>query len=179
MECNTDAHIFVFLSPFLEWYRGVITDVFPSEMTLTIRYDKGDFNTLSPHCFRRFVPYNIDEEIEYHLDDGGDYVWYLGKIVNDNGQNRFDVETEDGEMLRNLSVSKFRRPGSSFNQIFSGDERLKVGVKIRALFEGGSQWFNGKIVGDNEDGTYEVEYDDGDFESGVSYDLIQLVVLLS
>lgn len=161
---------------FLEWYRGVITDVFPTEMTLTIRYDDGDFDTLSPYCLRRFVPYRIDEEVEYHLDGGGgDYIWYMGKIINENDQDFFDVETEDGQILRNISAAQFRRSESFFYQNIEGSKKLKVGVKIRALFEGGSLWFPGKIVNDNEDGTYDVEYDDGDFESGVSYNMIQLV----
>ena len=51
--------------------------------------------------------------------------------------------------------------------------KLQMHDSIEALFEGGDEWFPGIIAGVNADGTYDIQYDDGDAESSVSVDLIR------
>ena len=39
-----------------------------------------------------------------------------------------------------------------------------VGQRVRARFAGKNHLYNGNIIADNGDGTYGIEYDDGDWE---------------
>eukprot|EP00924_Labyrinthula_sp_SR-Ha-C_P013445 maker-scaffold_5-snap-gene-2.43-mRNA-1 protein AED:0.43 eAED:0.43 QI:0/0/0/0.6/0.75/0.6/5/0/1706 len=51
--------------------------------------------------------------------------------------------------------------------------KLRKYKKVRARFQGGKNFYPGKISSVNRDGTYDIQYDDGDFEAGVSRKLIQ------
>ena len=51
--------------------------------------------------------------------------------------------------------------------------KFQMHDSIEALFEGGDEWFPGVIAGVNADGTYAVQYDDGDAESSVGVELIR------
>jgi hypothetical protein len=54
-----------------------------------------------------------------------------------------------------------------------GVPELGVGDRVQAQFDGGESWYPGVVSAVNEDGTYHVEYDDGDVESAVAGDLIR------
>ena len=45
--------------------------------------------------------------------------------------------------------------------------RLEEGMKVKANYKGKGKYFGGKIKRDNRDGTYDINYDDGDREMGV------------
>ena len=47
------------------------------------------------------------------------------------------------------------------------------GDKIKARYKGKSKYYEGKIARDNKDGTYDVNYDDGEKEKDVKADLIE------
>ena len=49
---------------------------------------------------------------------------------------------------------------------------LPAGQRIEARFGGKLKYFPGRIVKANDDGTYEIRYDDGDTEISVAPDLI-------
>lgn len=57
----------------------------------------------------------------------------------------------------------------SFDEVDS----LKEGSVVEAKFQG-TEWFRGHVVKINEDGTYDIAYDDGDREFFVSPELIRL-----
>lgn len=44
---------------------------------------------------------------------------------------------------------------------------LEVGEKVQGKYDGGIKWYAGVIAAVNNDGTYDIQYNDGDFESGV------------
>ena len=48
-----------------------------------------------------------------------------------------------------------------------------MGNVVEARHGGGRKWFPGKISAVNEDGTFDVAYDDGDKESGIEAKLIK------
>ena len=52
-------------------------------------------------------------------------------------------------------------------------EVFSAGDRIKARFNGGDDWFNGRVAKVNNDGTYDVDYDDGDEETHVVADLMR------
>ena len=61
------------------------------------------------------------------------------------------------------------RPGSGRGT--SGG--LKEGMRVNARYRGKERFYPGKIARDNYDGTYDIDYDDGEKEAGVREVLIQ------
>jgi len=51
--------------------------------------------------------------------------------------------------------------------------RLSEGDKVEARYRGRGRWYPGKIVRDRGDGTYDVNYDDGEAETRVASDMIR------
>jgi hypothetical protein len=52
---------------------------------------------------------------------------------------------------------------------------LYVGARVEANYQGYGKWYSGFIDRDNGDGTYLVQYDDGDVETHVDANNIQLL----
>ena len=52
-------------------------------------------------------------------------------------------------------------------------EVFAAGDRITVRFNGGDDWFNGRVAKVNNDGTYDVDYDDGDEETHVVADLMR------
>jgi hypothetical protein len=60
--------------------------------------------------------------------------------------------------------------------ISSEDEALlKEGSRVEADFQGHSGWFAGAVAKINSDGTFDIRYDDGEFEQGVSRLLMRML----
>ena len=54
-------------------------------------------------------------------------------------------------------------------------KKLKTGQMVEARFQGGSKYYSGRIVRVRRDGTYDIEYVDGDREEGVPKGMIQMI----
>ena len=52
------------------------------------------------------------------------------------------------------------------------DKDLAVGTRVTARYGGDDEFYPGVIAAVNADGTYDVDYDDGDAESGVAAELV-------
>ena len=55
-----------------------------------------------------------------------------------------------------------------------GPKVLDVGTKIEANYKAAGRWYKGKVSQANSDGTYDIQYIDGDHEEGVGRHLIRL-----
>ena len=78
-----------------------------------------------------------------------------------NADGTYDIAYDDGDAEQ--SVQK---------DLIEVLEVLKVGDIVTCRYAGGEQAFPAKIAGINDDGTYNVAYDDGDSEGSVSRALI-------
>ena len=76
----------------------------------------------------------------------------------DRGDNRDSDDDDDSR--------RSRRSGSS--------DRLKEGALVEARYRGRSRYYPGKITRERRDGTFDIDYDDGEKETGVSRDLIRV-----
>ena len=89
-------------------------------------------------------------------------------------------DTEGIPVVEKLEIDtnhKYTNSGASGSDA-STDSVLPIGIRVEANFEGQGQWFVGKIVKFNEARqTYQVEYDDGDLESGSYYGLAMVLAL--
>ena len=139
-------------------------DVFPHKATFEIEYDDGDSDRMGQNCFRTFVPFKVGEEIEFKSASD---IWHPGKIMREKEEETYDIQDTTGKVFENVSSAAMRRSGGSTLE-------FNVGFEVLARFNGGGEWFAGKIVRENDDGTYEIQYDDGDYESDVSHKLIRL-----
>ena len=96
----------------------------------------------------------------------GKETFYPGKVksVNDNGT--FDIVYSDGD--KESGVLGFRVKGEGWE----AKAVLEKGDKVDAYHGGGKKVYGAKVSSVNDDGTYELRYDDGDKESGVKRSLI-------
>lgn len=79
------------------------------------------------------------------------------------GRKRGDVAY--AELVRALKLPVPKRSGRP--------KRLEEGARVEARFRGRDRYFPGKIRRENRDGTFDVDYDDGERETGVREDLIR------
>ena len=106
--------------------------------------------------------------------------YYPGRIKRDNRDGTYDIDYDDGEkeykvkeeLIRSLEATGGGRGGGSGG---GGSGRLEEGAKVEARYRGGSRYFPGKIRRENRDGTFDIDYDDGEKEMGVPEEFVRLV----
>ena len=77
----------------------------------------------------------------------------------------YDVDAEAIGLQRNISLVNLRRY----------EQTLALGVVVEAKFQGeGRNWYPGKITRVNKDGTFDVEFFDGDKEYSVEPEHIRI-----
>ena len=107
--------------------------------------------------------------------------FYPGKIVRDNRDGTFDIDYDDGEkekdvkerLIKKLKDTKKKSNNASDTE--ADDDSLSRGDKVEARYRGGGKFYPGKIVRDNRDGTFDIDYDDGEKEKDVKKRLINKI----
>ena len=77
--------------------------------------------------------------------------------VNSNGT--YDIRYDDGDEERNVSAYKIRRKAGA-----AASTKLREGDAVEARYRGREKYYKGKISRDRMDGTYDINYDDGEKE---------------
>ena len=106
---------------------------------------------------------------------GGGANWFKGVIDRVNNNGTYNITYNDGDRERNVSKELIRVAAveaSSASGAF--DQSFDVGSKIECRFQGGDSWFPGTISKANSDGTFYIDYDDGDVEDNVIATFIRL-----
>ncbi|KAF0757747.1 hypothetical protein AaE_004166, partial [Aphanomyces astaci] len=101
--------------------------------------------------------------------------FYPGVItrVTDNSQS-YDVLYDDGETESNVShnlIILVRR--NERQDKANSPAGWKVGQKVEARYKRRQKYYKGKVARARSNGTYDVEYDDGERETGVDKDMIR------
>lgn len=92
--------------------------------------------------------------------------FYNGRIVAVYDNDTYDVDAPKIGLQTKVKGTRLRRFDS---------EELGEGVVIEAQFQGVEGiWYPGKITRVNDDGTFDVVYDDGDKEYGVEAEHIRV-----
>ena len=105
--------------------------------------------------------------------------YYKGKISRVRADGTFDVAYDDGEAETRVEERLIRsldgggRGSRSPSPRGGRRGRLREGDKIEARYRGRSRYYPGRIARDRNDGTYDVDYDDGEKETHVLEEYIK------
>ncbi len=76
----------------------------------------------------------------------------------------YDVTLEDGSIVSGASSAEMRRVDDVSNEEEDDDVIIEPGDRVMAMFPGlPKKWFPGVIEEQNEDGSFAIQYDDGDY----------------
>ena len=95
--------------------------------------------------------------------------YFPGKIAAVHGDGTYDIDYDDGDAEDGVKEDMIRKASADSNADANangggGGGKFKVGDSVEALYNGGDEWYGGKITADNGDGTFAIEYNDGDKE---------------
>ena len=109
-----------------------------------------------------------------------------GKVMRINRDSTMDIRYDDGQveygvrsdLVRALGIDSPRRRGSTSRSprrttFEEAEEPFELGDKIEARFQGKAKYYSGRIIRCNVDGSFDIEYDDGDKERRVPSSLIR------
>ena len=153
-----------------------------------IHYDDGDKEILVPAKYIKFQydhqqPVTTHQRIsanhssignmETHPYFLGQNVWaqyegeeeyFEAKIVKLNDDGTYDLHYMDGEKESNVDAM-YLYPIDLTQHELTTRPPIQKGCWVTARYFGGTEWFDGVVTDVNEDGTFEIDFDDGDKES--------------
>ncbi len=173
------------------WFKGMISYA-NKDGTYDVRYDDGDQETsVSPSHLRFSASISKDPpkkttmfagSLDVHEFEPGDEIegnfkgrgrWYRGKIDIVNKDGTYDVRYDDGDSERGVRAYNIRgvkRPHDG-KKSHGGPSVLrstyKTGDPVKANYKSRSLWLEGKICQVNRNGTYGVQFSNGNIEKGV------------
>ncbi|CAN0506066.1 unnamed protein product, partial [Discosporangium mesarthrocarpum] len=100
--------------------------------------------------------------------------YYKGKISRVNSDGTFDINYDDGERERGLAVEHVKSLEPEHGErSTTGASKLLEGDKVEANYRGKGRFYKGQISRVNLDGTFNIDYDDGEKERGVPEDMVR------
>jgi hypothetical protein len=149
-----------------EWYKGTIVSINPDSATYNVEYEDGDEmdEGLSRVCVRAYKPLEVDDVVAVRSED---LEYVNGRVVKVHPDGTVDIDTPFLGLFERVTTLDIRR--------FDPEERFEEGSPVFALFQGGDEWYGAVVSKVNADGTYDLEYEDGDTEFGVEAAYIRRV----
>jgi len=161
-----------------EWYKGTVRSASADRDEWEVEYDDGEAETAICHqCIRPFLPYVVDEAVDWRSDEDDDTFFrglVVGVGIDDQGEETYDIllDGSDEELVPEVYPSRMRRFEKRYGDIVSV---FKMGTRVVAMFNGvEDEWYAGLITRQNRDGTFRINYDDGDMEERVPAEYIML-----
>ncbi|DAZ98959.1 TPA: hypothetical protein N0F65_000491 [Lagenidium giganteum] len=181
-------------------YRGKVTRAH-SDGTYDIKYENGDVEThvgadmidsddlkpaaTSPKSNGKPKPPSVGTVVQARYKGGKKL--YKGKITRARLDGTFDIQYEDGDVEQRVGADMIVLPDDGSDDEADGGgkqtaaspkktkkKHLDVGDPVQAHYKGGKKLYGGKIMRVHSDGTYDVKYDDGDVETRVPLDMIEV-----
>ena len=113
-----------------------------------------------------YPPFSEGDKVEVRYRGRSRY--YPGRIRRVHGDGTYDIDYDDGERERGVRAELIRSLGERV-----GTTRLSEGNRVEARYRGRSRYYPGRIQSANRDGTYDIDYDDGERDRGVRAELIR------
>ena len=158
-------------------YAGELLAINREDDTLDILYDDGDFESHVPR--ERVHPVSIELTDAFHAFGVGDVVradlkghgsWYTGRIIAIDTKFRvFTIKYENGHLEKHV-------PPSRVQPMSTGHIKCDYvhGERVRANWQSCGTWCLGRICAVNHaEGTFNVQYDDGEVELHVAAHSLQ------
>ncbi len=103
--------------------------------------------------------------------------FYPARIRRDRQDGTYDVDYDDGESETRVKEDLIRSvdPSGEKTETESKPGQFTEGQKVEANYRGRGKFYPARIRRDRQDGTYDVDYDDGESETRVKEDLIRSV----
>jgi hypothetical protein len=149
-----------------EWYRGRVVSASSNKGNIDVLYDDGELDPgLCRMCVRPHAPYTVDEAISARNHEDTFFGGRIVKVNTNANTTTYDVQTTTNGLMKNVSTANIMRSYST----------LTLGARVEAKFQGvGEEWYLARIVAVHDDGSFDVEYDDGDREFEVEPEHIRL-----
>jgi len=160
-----------------KWYPGVI-DRKRANGTFDIYYDDGereigvDSNMIrlrDSHSSPRRMSEGVKVEVNYR----GKGRWFPGRILRVRENGTYDVEFEDGDREMNIEEYNIRLLGEETRRPYN-NRRIVEGMRVEGNYRGKGRWYPGKIARIRANGTYDINYDDGERELGIDINNIKV-----
>ena len=157
------------------WYAGTVTCT-RADGTYDVLYDDGDFEPRVGLARIRQLG-SVAEGARVQANHLGSGCWYPGTVVCVREDGTYDVRYDDGEFEKRVDIQHIQLLSTSTVAEEVEDEEdtplaVEEGTKVEANYRGQGRWYGGTITCARADGTYDVLYDDGDYEPRV--DLVRI-----
>ncbi|KOO33825.1 calmodulin-like myosin-light chain [Chrysochromulina tobinii] len=158
-------------------YPGEVLAINHEDETLDILYDDGDFESHVPR--QRVHPVSIELTDAFHAFGVGDVVkadlkghgsWYTGRIIAIDTKFRvFTIKYENGHLEKHVPPSRVQPMSTGHIK-----QDYVHGERVRANWQSCGTWCLGRICSVNHsEGTFNVQYDDGEIELHVAAHSLQ------
>jgi hypothetical protein len=116
----------------------------------------------------------LEVGVAVEADYKGRGKFFAGKISRVRLNGTYDVDYDDGEKELGVSKELIRVYPAAAPRNRREDGELDVGTFVEANFKAKGNWYFGKIVRARLNGTYDIDYDDGESELGVAREHIKV-----
>ncbi|KAG1696420.1 hypothetical protein DVH05_018552 [Phytophthora capsici] len=151
--------------------------------TFDIKYDDGD---IEERVEEDFIQPDVEDQADKPKKKAlevGDVVkapfqrgtkLFRGKISRVRSDGTYDVAFDDGDQDTHVRADLIQLEECKSRDEEPKKSSLKVGDTVKARYKKGKKLFDGKVARVRSDGTYDIEYDDGDVESRVGIEMIEV-----
>ncbi|KAL8001569.1 putative EF-hand domain, Tudor domain, EF-hand domain pair, Agenet domain, plant type, PUB [Plasmopara halstedii] len=101
--------------------------------------------------------------------------YFPGTITRERTDGTYDIQFEDGDIAERVDEKSIQQVEKVGDQKF----KFQVGDIVKAPFERSSKLYRGKISRVHSDGTYDVDFDDGDKDTHIGAKKIQVENLIN
>ena len=153
------------------YYPGKIKAI-NEDKTYDIVFDDGDRDRRCPESdIKQSADTTSDTDIDkivvgqtVEAKCKGSRRYFPGKVKADNGDDTYDILFDDGDRDRRCRRAHIKASVQASHKSDSEAEgdSFRVGQQVQAKCKGSRQYYDGKIKAHNRDGTYDVQFDDGD-----------------
>ncbi|CAM9440127.1 unnamed protein product, partial [Hapterophycus canaliculatus] len=101
--------------------------------------------------------------------------YYPGRISRVHRDGTCDIDYDDGEKERSVDPLLVKILGGGNREGAERSDRLEEGMKVEADYRGRGRFYKGRISRVNPDGSFNIDYDDGEKERGIAQGLIRVL----
>ena len=118
---------------------------------------------------------NGDDSYDIRYDDGDEEKGVAAEFV----KAAEDADKGSKTQRRQVAAPAPAPAAASDEEDKATSGGFEAGTKILARYKGKKRWYGGTVMKRNEDGSYDIMYDDGDKESGVAAEFVKAAEVIA